>query len=152
MKSFFYCFIVTGIFLGLGFTTPNTNISQKALDAFDKTFENVKDVKWFVVEDGYTAAFEQNDVRTVITYDKNGGFLSSRRYYSKDKLPFNILLQINEKYKGKTIGIITEVVEPHRLMYSIDLEDDENIYVLESSGSNAPLHLEKKIKKQQPGK
>lgn len=152
MKSFFYCFMLAGIFSGFGFTSPNTNISQEVLDAFNKTFENVKDVKWFVVEDGYTAAFEQNDVRTMITYNKNGNFLSSRRYYGKEKLPFNILLQLSEKYKAKTIGIVTELVEHDSLIYSIDVEDEENIYVVESNGSNVPLHLRTKIKKQQLNK
>lgn len=149
MKKFFYFFILPCIFLGFSFTTPGTNASEKVLDVFNKTFEKVQNVEWINVEDKYTAVFTENDIRTVITYNKNGDFICSRRYYSEENLPFNILLKIKEKYKAKKIAIVTELTQGNNLIYSINVEDDENVYVLETKGTNRPIHLKMKFHKQQ---
>ena len=148
MKNFFPFFIAAGIFLGFGFINPKINISPKVLDAFKQDFNNVKNIKWFTRENTYIVSFEQNDIRTRIDYDTNGHFLSSVRYYCENSLPFNILLEIKEKYKGKTIKIVTEVIEQDSIKYSINVEDEENVYVIESD-SEAFIHLAKKFKKQQ---
>lgn len=147
MKKFFSFFIAAGIFLGFGFINPHINIPPKVLDAFTQNFNNVKNIKWVTGENTYTVYFEQNDSRTCIEYDKEGNFFLSTRYYGENKLPFNILLKIKEKYKGKTIKIVTEVIDKDRILYSINVEDEDNIYVIESDG-NAYTHIVKKFKKQ----
>lgn len=147
MKKFLSFFIVAGIFLGFGFINPDKSISPKVLDVFNQSFNNAKNIKLFTGENVYHATFEQNDIRTRIDYDKEGHFLSSVRYYSQNNLPFNIFLKIKEKYKGKAIKIVTEVIEEDSIKYSINVEDEENVYVVESS-SDAYLHLVKKFRKQ----
>ena len=147
MKKFFSFFIAAGIFLSFGFINPDINISPKVLDAFNQYFNNVKNIKWFSGENTYMVSFEQNNIRTRIDYDKEGNFLSSVRYYSENNLPFNILLKIKEKYKGKTIKIVTEVINQGSILYSINVEDEDTIYVIESD-SDAYTHLVKKYKKQ----
>ncbi len=147
MKNFFSFFIAAGIFLGFGFINPGVNISPKALDAFNGNFNNVKNIKWVTGENTYTVYFEQNDIRTRIDYDKEGNFFSSMRYYGESNLPFNILLKIKEKYKGKIIKIVTEVIDQDRILYSINAEDEDNVLVIESD-SNAHTHIVKKFKKQ----
>ncbi len=147
MKKLISFFIGTGIFLGFSFINPDINISPKALDAFNENFNNVKNIKWFKRENIYIATFEQNHIRTRVDYDKDGHFLSSVRYYSESNLPFNIFLKIKEKYKGKAIKIVTELIEEDSIKYSINVEDEENVYVVESN-SDAYLHLEKKFRKQ----
>lgn len=147
MKKFFSYFLIAGIALSFGFINPNSNASQKVLHVFNQTFKNAENVNWLTVENTYIATFVQNDIRTSITYDKNGNFLSSKRYYGEANLPFNVLLKVKEKYEGKTIGIVTELLQEDGIIYSINLEDTENLYVIESS-SNANLHLRSKFKKQ----
>ncbi len=55
-------------------------------------------------------------------------------------MPFNIFLKIKEKYKGKAIKIVTEVIEEDSTKYSINVEDEENVYVIESN-SEGYLHI-----------
>ncbi len=147
MKKLFSFFILTGILSGFGFINPKINISSKALDSFNTDFNNVRNIKWFAGDNIYIVSFEQNDIRTRINYDKDGRFLSSVRYYTESNLPFNVLLKIKEKYKGKTIKIVTELIEDDMIRYSVNVEDEENIYVIESN-SDANIHLERKYKKQ----
>lgn len=149
MKNFRSCFIITAIVVSFGFINPGSNASQKVLDAFNRGFTNAKNVKWFSINNEYTAVFFENEIRTSITYDKNGGFLSSPRSYKEDGLPFNVLVKIKEKYKGKTIKTVTEVMQESIITYSVVMEDEENTYVIESS-SNTNISVQTKFKRQEP--
>jgi hypothetical protein len=147
MKKYISFLILSGILTAFIFASPKINIASKVLDAFNRNFNNVKNIKWFTAENVYIVSFEQNDIRCRIDYDKEGNFLSSVRYYSENNLPFHILLKIKEKYKGKAIKDVTEVIKDNSILYSINVEDDENVYVVESD-TEAYIHVVKKFRKQ----
>ncbi len=147
MKKLFSFFIVVSIFSSFGFTSQSMNASPKILEVFSQTFKNPRDVKWVSNGDESTALFVDNDIRTSITYDKNAKFLLSRRYYGESNLPFNVLLKIKEKYKTKKIVSVTEVIEEGTITYGVNLEDEQNVYVIESDG-NSNMRLKLKFKKQ----
>src|SRR3954454_20067629 len=126
MKKILSLFIVTSICLSFGFTNRKVNTSTDVLEVFNRTFSNAKDAKWYTSENQSTVIFINNDIRTSITYDKNARFLSSRRYYGENNLPFNILLKIKDKYRDKKIGIVTEVIEKGDVIYSVNVEDEQN--------------------------
>lgn len=147
MKKLVSFFIVVSIISGFGFTNQSMNGSPKVLEVFNQTFKSPKEVQWLTNGDESTAVFVDNDIRTIITYDKNANFLLSRRYYGESSLPFNVLLKIREKYKAKKMGIVTEVIEDGTITYSVNLEDEQNVYVIESDG-NANMKLKLKFKKQ----
>ncbi len=147
MKKLVSFFIVVSIFSSFGFTNQGMSSSPKILEVFRQTFKNPGDVKWVSNGDEFTALFVDNDIRTSITYDKNANFLLSRRYYGESNLPFNILLKIKEKYKTKKIVSVTEVIEEGTITYGVNLEDEQNVYVIESDG-NSNMRLKLKFKKQ----
>lgn len=147
MKSFVSFFLVVCIFLSFAFGSQSMNASPKILKVFNQTFKNPRDVKWVSNGDEVTAEFVDNGIRTTITYDNNANFLSSRRYYGENNLPFNLLLKIRGKYNEKKIGIVTEVIEDGTITYSVNLEDEQDVYVIESDG-NANIKLKLKFKKQ----
>lgn len=147
MKSFVFFFLVVCIFLSFAFASQSMNGSPKILKVFNQTFKNPRDVKWVSNGSEVTAEFVDNGIRTTITYDNNANFLSSRRYYGETNLPFNLLLKIRGKYNEKKIGIVTEVIEDGTITYSVNLEDEQDVYVIESDG-NANIKLKLKFKKQ----
>ena len=147
MATFFSYFVIAGTVASLGFINPGTDTSEKVLEAFNKGFNDAKNVTWFSGNNEYTAVFVQNGIRTNITYDKDGHFLTSRRYYYEDRLPLNLVMRIKEKYKGKTIKNVTEVIQDDSITYSILLEDEQDGYVVESS-SNTNLRVQTRFKKQ----
>ncbi len=146
MKRFIYFFIVVSIFSSFGFSNQSMDAPPKVLEVFSQTFKNTRDVKWLSNGDEFTAVFFNNDIRTVITYDKNANFLFSKRYYRANNLPLNVLLKINEKFKEKTIENVTEVIEGDTILYSVTVEDEKKLYVIESDG-NANIKLQLKLKK-----
>ena len=65
----------------------NRTINEKVLQAFNDTFKEVQNVKWDESSNHFSAYFVKNGIRASITYDKDGNFISSRRYYDEDHLP-----------------------------------------------------------------
>lgn len=147
MKMFVSLFFMVNFFSGYSFISQSLDASPKVLEVFSQTFKNPKDVTWFFSGDESTVAFFDNEIRTIITYDKNANFLFSRRSYGESNLPFNILIKVKEKYKAKKIGIVAEVIEEGAVTYSVNLEDEQNVYVIESDG-NANMKIRSKFKKQ----
>lgn len=82
------------------------NASPKVLEVFSQTFKDPRDVKWFSNGDKSTAVFVDNDIRTIITYDKNANFLLQGDIMGDSNLSFNILLKIKEKYKAKKLELL----------------------------------------------
>jgi len=120
--------------------------SQKVLDAFNKTFQQVKDVSWQDVEDKYEANFSQNNITFRIMYDQDGNVIKSIRYYYEQTLPIFIQAKLAKKYDGKKVFGVTELSTDSELSYYIILEDATNwIHVKSDAFGN--MFTEKKLKK-----
>ena len=122
----------TGIFclltIAFGFQVFATNakdVSEKVIQAFKKTFPLAEKVNWQEFTDRYMVNFEESHIRVVVDYDKDGNYLSSKRYYQEDNLPINILYKIRKKYADKKIFGVTELSTELNTEYYVKLEDDK---------------------------
>ena len=104
-------FFPLSIILLSSFKAPVTEPADKAETTFNETFKDVKNVQWDVSDDTYSARFTTNNVVESITYNKDGKFIRSRRCFGEELLPANVLASVKAKYKGKTIRLITEILE-----------------------------------------
>jgi len=147
MREVIFCFFLISSITASGFVTQTVNVPAKIKEQFYQTFEMTSDVKWFSKGDQITVDFLNNEIRTLVTYDKRGKILQAQRYLKESDLPLNILIKIREKYKTMKVGIISELLEEGLITYSINLEDLQNICVVEcDSYANLKLHL--KFRKQ----
>lgn len=103
----------------VSFASPN----EKVLEAFEKTFQNVKNVAWQDVDDKYEASFTQNDISSRVVYDQEGNVVKSIRYYGGSVLPIFIQSKLNKKFDGQKVFGVTEVTTESELTYHIVLED-----------------------------
>lgn len=108
--------------------TPPVN--EKVLKAFAETFNNAKEIKWHEKEDQYMVHFVSDDIRCNVTYDKHGKLLNSKRYYSAERLPVQILLKIKERYTNKSITGVTELLDENGLSYFISLQDAKSLWTV----------------------
>jgi len=121
--------------------------NQKVLDAFNKTFQHVKDVSWQDIEDDqYEANFSQNNITYRVMYDEEGNVVKSIRYYYGQTLPIFIQAKLAKKYEGKKIFGVTEVTTENEMAYYIVLED-EKTWINVKSDSFGNMFTEKKLKK-----
>jgi hypothetical protein len=121
-------------------------ISQKVLNAFNKTFQNAKEVSWTELAGSYEVKFLDADIRMRVVYDEAGNIINTIRYYYEDKLPVLILTKVKSKYEGKKIFGVTETSSDEGMRYHIILEDSKSwtTVIADPSGS---MYVDKKIRK-----
>ena len=137
----FFMFFMSYLYAGLP-------VNEKVLKSFNETFKQAKDVEWFVSPgmDTYLAYFKKDDIDYRITYDKDGRFLYSIRYYKEDNLPMYILFKLRDKYKGRSIYGVTEVINDGGIYYNIVMEDKANWWIVKIT-SNEFMQVTQKLRK-----
>jgi len=132
--------------LFIGHSSFAADPTQKVLEAFNKTFNNAKDVTWNEIDDTYEANFSHNDVSLRVLYDGEGNILKSIRYYKAQGLPIFLQAKLAKKYEGKKIFGVTETTSSEDLNYYIILEDAEN-WIHVQSDAYGNMSTAKKLKK-----
>jgi len=140
--AFFYPMLV-GLH-SLGFGTKNVN--EKVLQIFKESFPSAKEVVWKESGDSYTVYFLEDSIRTRITYDKDGGFINSMRYYREHNLPYYLLASLKRKFPEKKIFGITEVAIEDEIEYYVKLEDAK-VWLTVKLDSEGHLSLIEKYRK-----
>jgi hypothetical protein len=105
------------------FAYSGINVNEKLLQTFKERFPNAEQVNWTEMPESYIVNFMEDGVRTNITYDKDGAFVRSTRYYKEQNLPYYLLTAIKRKYTGKKIFSVTEISTPDGIEYYVKLED-----------------------------
>jgi uncharacterized protein YxeA len=120
--------------------------NQKVLDAFSKTFQQVKNVTWQDIDNRYEANFKDNNITFRIMYDQEGNVVKSIRYYFASTLPIFIQAKLSKKYDNKTVYGVTEITTDTDVIYHIILQDATNwIHVQSDSFGN--MFTERKLRK-----
>jgi hypothetical protein len=143
MKKILLIAAATIVFASVSFAAdPN----KKVLDAFNKTFQQVKDVTWQDVDNKYEANFSQNNITFRVMYDEEGNVVKSIRYYFGQTLPIFIQAKLAKKYEGKKVFGVTEISTDNELTYYIILED-KTTWTHVTSDAYGNMFTEKKLKK-----
>ena len=117
---------------------PTPVISEKLLQSFRESFPNAEKVLWDESGDHYTVSFVETGILNRITYDKNGDFSGSVRYYTGRYLPYYLVTLLKDKYPGRKIYGVTEITAPAGILYYVKLEAPKNwlTVVLDSEGNS----------------
>jgi hypothetical protein len=118
--------LLAAIVFASSFTAMADGPSQRVLDAFNKTFPNVKEVAWTENEQSFEVKFKQNEILAKVTYDKEGNILKTLRYYYEQNLPLLILSKVKTKFADKKIFGVTEESSEEGTYYHIILEDEKH--------------------------
>ncbi len=118
-------FIAVLVISGSTFARP-AGISEKAISAFKSTFTGASNVVWMDAQNYSLVRFTLNGITTRVTYDADGNFVSSRRFYGADQLPVDIQCQLKKKYPGKSIFGITELASADAINYYVKMQDNNS--------------------------
>lgn len=138
--------LLAAIFFASGFRAMADDPNQKVLDAFNKTFPNVKEVAWTENEHSYEVKFKQNEILFRVTYDKDGNILKTLRYYYEQNLPLLVLSKVKSKFKNKKIYEVTEESSEEGTYYHIILEDEKH-WINITADSYGSIKVDKKFNK-----
>ena len=108
------------------FANTIKDVNAKVLDAFNKTFQNARQVVWHEYKDYYEVRFMQGTIDARVKYDTNGKIMEAVRYYKADNLPLLIRAKVENKYANEKIFGVTEVSSDAGINYYIVLENEKN--------------------------
>ena len=131
----------------LVFATP----TEEVLQQFKNSFPAASEVSWADLSDGYLVVFRERDVLMRVYYNREAKVTKTIRYYQQDHLHPFIKSKIMEKYAGKSIFGITELVTEGVSEYHIILEDDKKWYHAKSDATGI-MYLDRKYNKADTGK
>ena len=139
--------ILTCLFASLSVAAYNPpEVSEKVLNAFNKTFVKATDVVWHEVQNLYEASFKQSEIISRAIYDKDGNLVRTTRYYSQENLPINILTKLQKRFAGKSVFGVTELSTEDQVSYHITMQDEKNWYIIKADNWGS-LELEQKYRK-----
>ncbi len=118
-------------------------INVKVLDAFNKTFVNTENLKWYENENNFEARFSLDGVRSIVWYNKKGELLKMHRYYFEYKLPPFLLGNIRKKMPDQKIYGVTEITNSAGVAYYITIEDKKNWVQLKADNTGEFEIIEK---------
>ena len=134
------------IAVSFSFTAKADDPNQKVLNAFNKTFQNVKDVAWTENEHSFEVKFKQNEILSKVTYDTDGNIVKTLRYYYEDNLPLLVMSKVKSKFNDKKIFGVTEESSEDGTFYHIILEDETH-WINITADNFGTIRVDNKYKK-----
>jgi hypothetical protein len=134
------------IAMSFSFTAKADEPNQKVLDAFNKTFQNVKEVAWTESDHSFEVKFKQNEILSKVTYDTDGNIVKTLRYYYEDNLPLLVVSKVKNRFNDKKIFGVTEESSEDGTFYHIILEDEKH-WINITSDSYGVIRVDNKYKK-----
>ena len=115
--------LVATVFVSMNVFAANSNptVNEKVLYTFNQVFKEAQNVHWNTTAMYSEASFESGNVKTKAFLDEDGNLVQTIRYYKEDKLPANILYNIQRKYCQEVWGV-TEVSNSHSTTYNVVLK------------------------------
>jgi hypothetical protein len=93
---------------------------------FARDFENASNVQWSSSNNGHTASFTKNDIKTIAWYSKGGKLQYTMLTYGADKLPAAEQEVIKSEYGDYDITLVNEVHQDDITVYVVHLENKHN--------------------------
>ncbi len=127
------------------FASSLSDASEKILKLFHHDFPEVQNQTFYDYGDSYMVYFKKDDNSSCkVYYDLDGAMTKTIKYYVGSELDPFIRSKVNQKYKGKTIYGVTEVISDDEHFYQIILQDNKSWYTIKSDATGS-MRLENKL-------
>ena len=134
---------ISMLMLSIGVFARDAEVNEKVLKSFKESFPRAEQVSWQEYIDTYVVNFTSIGIKERITYDKEGNFISSTRYYYQENLPANIICKIKKNYPNYKVFGVTEVTTENQVQYFVKMEDNANWTTVKSDDSGNMEVVEK---------
>jgi hypothetical protein len=134
---------ISMLMLSMGIFARAVEVNEKVLKSFKESFPSAQQVSWQEYVDTYVVNFTSIGIKERITYDKEGNFISSTRYYYQENLPANIICKIKKNYPTYKVFGVTEVTTESLVQYYVKMEDNANWTTVKSDESGNMEVVEK---------
>ncbi len=111
-------------------TGTRVTVNERVWKAFENSFKNAQDIRWFKISKDYLAKFIMEDQEQSALFNKRGTLIYNISYGSEKHLPAEIRRQIKSAYVDYNIVKAISVRESDRIIWIVNLEDNKNLIVV----------------------
>lgn len=104
---------------------PLNEINSKAFKNFAKTYSTINNEKWVKVSNGIIVTFISDSIFYRIGYSEKGMFLYSYKYYTEKNCKNELKKMIQYIYPQYHISTVVELYDGHKLVYGINITNNE---------------------------
>lgn len=120
------------------------DVNPRIINHFTKNFDMSDKVKWYGITDGVVAKFKRDSIPHTVTYNNDGNWMYTIKYYTKQNVPTNIAASVYKKFRNFSILRAREIMIPNvsHSVYLVQIQNDnqykelrinhEGIYVLQA--------------------
>ncbi|MES1223387.1 MAG: hypothetical protein ABUT20_48275 [Bacteroidota bacterium] len=119
-----------------GKTTPPYSVNIKAVRNFYEKYGDNTNESWYATGYGFRAKFNQDGISYMADYDKKGGWLSTVKTYTENKLPKYIREKVRREYYDHRIFLVKEIDQRRDAVYYINIENNSSWMTLRVTGDD----------------
>jgi len=101
-----------------------SEVSNKAIRDFKKTYRDVKDEKWYSLPNGYLAEFMLINKKDAVVYDKKGNWKYTFSYYDEKNLPDESRAAVKSVYYDYSINRAEEIRVEDKIIYLVHMQNE----------------------------
>ncbi len=116
--------------------TANSNVNKSVTDAFQKSFSNVSNVKWFRLNKDYLVTFITADMNNRALYKKNGAMVYHISYGHEQNLPPEVRQVVKSNYVDYNITNAINVRQDNRNIWVVNLEYPKKLVIVRVEDGN----------------
>jgi|SRR5215831_1698458 len=121
------------------FGVESSNVSAKALKDFSKSFKHITNEKWYAVEDGFFASFDNKGIETKVAYDAKGKWHCTVRALDEAQMAYGVKYQVQSTYHDAKILVAYEIKHKDGTVYIVKTDDGKSIKTLRVIDDNIEL-------------
>jgi hypothetical protein len=104
-----------------------TKANSKALKNFTMLYKNAAGASWSMESGAMIVSFTKDNVKTSVTYNKNGNWFHTLTYYPEDKTPQDIASIMDYAYPKDDVKLTVKVEEGSMQFYIVQSENKTTI-------------------------
>lgn len=113
--------------------TRKNDVNIKAVRDFIKSYEDIDNVKWYTVQDGFIAKFQKDGVETKVEYDVAGRRRNVLKTYDESHMSFELRDIVKKQYYDFDILVVYEIEHINGKIFIIKIMNKTNLMVLQVS-------------------
>lgn len=107
-----------------------TEIADKVVKKFAKSFPMVSSQEWAPTADGYLVSFTSGGIENRAFLTKKGNCVHLLRYFSGKELPADVYKLVRSNYFDHEITFVTEVNTNNKTAYLVTIEDKTTMKII----------------------
>lgn len=106
-------------------TASGTNVNEKVRKAFESSFKNAREMRWYEANKNYLVKFIQDDQEHNVLYRKNGSTIYHITYGYEKNLPQSTLKLVKSRYEDFRVARVFNVKQDRRDVWIVNLENED---------------------------